>query len=435
MPVDQAAPLEDGPEYDEVAEELRRLHNSFDKTLGRVNVIVAGMTGAGKSTLLNSMFGTSLAGVSHDGRPMTTETELYVHPSGHLGIYDTKGFELGEKVQDEVMKLINMRKTKMKHVKSAPHVLWYCVNSATKACDTELNFIRRVVKTGMPVVTVITRAHDFGRGVLSDKVLMQQTLQRELPESVPVLLVDSISSVEMGTQAHGLTTLLNTTAPLIDKGARNALIVMQRIDQKQKRILARATVLTAATAAGAVGAIPIPFLDAFLIAPTQVGMLAAIGGIYQVQFSKAAMTSVIACLTTTLGGRMAASELLKLIPVVGSAVCAGTGFVITAATGFAWEAVCQAYLQTGREMTDQEMIRLFKARLTSFLKLVSANREALMEEGEAFEEPERADPFAEEVLPMIELGGAESMLEPNLLDNDLVDDWEKMKAVYMRSKH
>lgn len=109
-------------------------------------------------------------------------------------------------------------------------------------------------------------------------------------------------------------------------------------------------VLGFTTSTGVTGAIPIPFADAPLLVAQQVAMMVAINSIFEFDVSRDALASLA---TAALGvggatvlGRTVASNLLKMIPGVGSvaggAISAGTAGVITLALGQAYIQVCKA---------------------------------------------------------------------------------------------
>ena len=80
---------------DAIAEKVRNL-----KTL---NIIVAGKTGVGKSTLINAVFRDNLAETGM-GKPVTDHMRKITKKGVPLAIYDTRGFELGKEVQEQVKK-------------------------------------------------------------------------------------------------------------------------------------------------------------------------------------------------------------------------------------------------------------------------------------------------------------------------------------------
>lgn len=100
----------------------------------------------------------------------------------------------------------------------------------------------------------------------------------------------------------------------------------------------------------ATGAVPIPFADAPLLVGQQVAMMIAINNVFGFDVKRDALQSLtVAALGVggaTVIGKTVASNLMKLVPGVGSvaggAVSAGTAGVITLALGKAYIEVCKA---------------------------------------------------------------------------------------------
>lgn len=122
----------------------------------------------------------------------------------------------------------------------------------------------------------------------------------------------------------------------------------------------------------------IPFSDAALLVPTQVGMIAGITVIFGLDISKSFLTSFASTTIASAGamvlGKVIVSNLLKLIPgagtIAGGMISGTTAGLLTTALGEAYikimemvykgeinkEKLCSAYGQ-------KEMTRLFKEEL------------------------------------------------------------------------
>lgn len=119
-------------------------------------------------------------------------------------------------------------------------------------------------------------------------------------------------------------------------------------------------VLGFAASTTATGAVPIPFADAPLLIGQQVAMMIAINGVFEFDIERDALTSlataVIGVGGATVIGKTVASNLLKLIPgvgtVAGGAISAGTAGVITLALGKAYIEVCKAIKMGKLDQSD-----------------------------------------------------------------------------------
>ena len=86
---------------DKIAQEAIDAIAEKIKNLNTLNIIVAGKTGVGKSTLINAVFRDKLAETGM-GKPVTDHMRKISKKGIPLAIYDTKGFELGRDVQQQV---------------------------------------------------------------------------------------------------------------------------------------------------------------------------------------------------------------------------------------------------------------------------------------------------------------------------------------------
>lgn len=87
---------------------------------------------------------------------------------------------------------------------------------------------------------------------------------------------------------------------------------------------------TAAVAAGASGAVPIPVMDAIPISTAQVTMVIALGKIFDQKLTESAAKGMVSAMVSTLVGR----SLVKLIPVAGWIASAAVAAGVTEAIGW-----------------------------------------------------------------------------------------------------
>jgi uncharacterized protein (DUF697 family)/GTPase SAR1 family protein len=342
-------------------------------TIGRFNLAVFGKTGVGKSTLVNAIFGEAVAATGI-GRPVTLGSHLYVHRTGKLGVYDTQGLEVGrdtDRIVSELQRFIEHSRT-MPFAEQV-HLAWYCVRATDRRFeDTEAVFIRRLAELELPVVLVMTQvpARRDAAGTLyvaPDALeLARQVEAMDLPvhEGRPVL-VNALADPFTGVEQHGLLDLLDATFRLAPQEAAEALVAAQKIDPARKAAAADRAVNQAAAAAAAAGFTPIPFADAAVLVPIQIGMMAKIATIYDIPMQRATVASLAATTVTTQTGRAAATGLLKLVPgigtIAGGAITGGVAGSITFAVGHAWHRVCigmaEGKYQTVSGTLDSQMVR------------------------------------------------------------------------------
>lgn len=116
------------------------------------------------------------------------------------------------------------------------------------------------------------------------------------------------------------------------------------LDEKAENAVAVAVAATSLT-----GAVPIPFADAPLMIAEQVAMMGTICDIYEIDLEKNGLEilakTAIGAGGAAIVGKTIATNLLKLIPgvgsVIGGAISAGTAGVITLALGKAFIEECK----------------------------------------------------------------------------------------------
>lgn len=99
-----------------------------------------------------------------------------------------------------------------------------------------------------------------------------------------------------------------------------------------------AAIHTATAASAAAGAIPIPMSDAIPITAAQIGMIISLGKVFDITLSQSAAKSIAGVTLAQQAGRAVASNLLKMIPgvgtLVGGVIGASTAAALTEALGW-----------------------------------------------------------------------------------------------------
>lgn len=308
-----------------------KIFNAAEKNLGRANIIVTGKTGVGKSTLINAVFQEPLAEVG-EGRPVTDGIKEYTKDGFPVSLIDTMGLEL-----NNYKTIVSALKDEIKRRNGADpqthiHLCWYCIaNTSKRIEDCEVEFIKELSES-VKVVVILTRCIDddlnfynYIKKELYNYICSQPVRVLAMPYSTPIGIIPSF----------GLDKLVSLTEELLPDAQKRAFAAAQKVNLELKKKKAHKIVGSAATAAAAAGAVPIPFSDAAVLAPIQVGMIASISFTFGLAFDKAFLSTLVASAAGVVGasyaGRAIVSGLLKLIPVVGSI----TGGVISAATAAA----------------------------------------------------------------------------------------------------
>lgn len=329
-------------------ESFRGEYERQNESLGRFNLALFGKTGVGKSTLVNAIFGEEVARTGI-GQPVTKGSHLYLDRVGHLGLVDTQGVEIGRDDREILRDLEKViKESRRLPLAEQIHVAWYCVRGMDRRFeDTEADFVRRLDGLGLPVIMVFTQVPRRNGHFHPDAVLLaEQVIARQLPiEGGRPFMTYARADEFHQQEAYGLQEVLDATFRVAPDGVHGALTAAQEIDLSRKATEAQRVIGAAVASAGGAAAIPIPFSDATLLVPIQLGMMAKIAHLYKIKFDRAALMAVVSTTAATQAGRATFTGLLKLVPgagtVVGGAVGAGVATTFTYAMGQAWLRVCQ----------------------------------------------------------------------------------------------
>lgn len=329
--------------------------NQNVRDLKKLNIAVVGKTGVGKSTLINSVFREDLAAVGI-GQPVTSKIRKYYKKDFPLTIYDTPGFELGKDEQENVKnELLDIIKTGNmgKDVNEAIHCIWYCINTTTSRIEPEeIKWLRSFSSenrvTQVPIIVVLTQACPKQRG--RDMKAAVEAENLDVISVIPVLAQDMDFDGEYLVKAYGLDTLIDIMSKTLPAELEKTLQNVQKASMEAKKKYAQGIVATAVAAAMGEAAIPVPFADATMLVPTQISMIAGITAVFGLDVNKSFITAVISATLGSSGatvlGRTVVSNILKLVPGVGSvaggAISAGTAAIITTALGEAYIALMMA---------------------------------------------------------------------------------------------
>lgn len=357
--------------------------------LGRFNLAIFGKTGTGKSTLVNAIFGDDVAATG-TGRPVTMGLDYYVHPNGILGIYDSRGFETGE-AGDRILAALSelVEGTRSADATEQIHAAWYTVRwSDRRFEDHQATFVRRLHDLGLPVIFVLTQVPRNAAGVIHSEAIefAQYIAGLGLPLSAGgrVYLTNAKPDPFLGTVIFGLQELLDATFDTIPEAATAALSAAQQLDWGRKRHAAKKIITASAASALATGATPIPFSDAAILVPLQIGMIARLTAAYGSRMASAQLASLVGSLMmasgATTAGRWMVSSMLRVIPGGQPAAMVISGTVaasMTTAMGWAWVSVLEKYLMTGEDPDLENIREVFVEEFRQRFKLTRSGKAEL----------------------------------------------------------
>ena len=356
--------------YENVAEIIKQALEKSDKERGQINVLIAGRTGVGKSTLINAVFQGKIAETGQ-GKPVTKNTREITKKGIPLSIWDTRGLEMSayRETIRELERIIE-EKTKEADSRKHIHVAWICIHEdGRRVEDAEIELVKMLSKH-MPTIGVITKAR-------SDQGFKAE-VQRLLPDTKNVVRVRALKEeMDEGQilSPMGLTSLVELTAEVVPEGLQRALAAAQKVSVEKKKNEALKAVGVATTAAGAAGATPIPFSDAFVIVPIQILMLARISSAFGLELSKAFLGTIVSAAAGATGatviGRTLVANLFKIIPGAGSfaggLISGSTAALLTGTLGNLYIATLTALFteSNGEKPSESAIEREFKLRLSN----------------------------------------------------------------------
>jgi len=333
------------------------------RSLGTVNILVAGQTGVGKSTLINSVFGEQFAQAAA-GRPVTQQAQWFTSDSVPLRILDTRGLEAKDyaiTLNDLRFEIENCRA--QKDAKDQLHLAWVCISSpSSRVQDCEVDIVRVLNKYDIPAVIVLTKDDDDEEFAL----IVGQIMNERRAAYTTIVPVRALAKPKR--PAAGLEELVVATFTALPAAHRAAFAAAQKINRDLNKVAADEYVIAASSAAAAASVIPIPFADMASLAPIQASMLIGISNAFGLTLERAQImqliTTVLGCLALSVAGGWALGSLLKFIPgpgtVIGAVLNATMAGAMTQTLGKTYIRFVYSFMEThGRVPTASEIFEIF----------------------------------------------------------------------------
>ena len=335
------------------------------RSLGTVNILVAGQTGVGKSTLINAVFGEQFAETAA-GRPVTQRAQWFTSETVPLRILDTRGLE----AKDYAITLNDMRAEieacrAQKDERDQLHMAWVCIASpSSRVQDCEVDIVRVLNKHDIPAIIVLTKDDDDDEfaGIVGG------IMDERRAAYVNIVPVRALSKPKR--PAAGLENLVIATFTALPAAHKAAFAASQKINRDLNKMAADEYVIAASSAAAAASVIPIPFADMATIAPIQASMLVGVSNAFGLTLERSQImqlvTTVLGCLALSVAGGWAVGNLLKFIPgpgtAIGAVLNAGMAGAMTQGLGKTYINFIYTFIETnGRVPTTNEVFEIFPA--------------------------------------------------------------------------
>lgn len=351
------------PNSSQAIDELMQQTAMRLRSLGTVNILVAGQTGVGKSTLINAVFGEQFAQTAA-GRPVTQRAQWFTSDTVPLRILDTRGLE----AKDYAITLNDMRAEieacrAQKDERDQLHMAWVCIASpSSRVQDCEVDIVRVLNKHDIPAIIVLTKDDDDEEfaGIVGG------IMDERRAAYVSIVPVRALSKPKRA--AAGLENLVIATFTALPAAHKAAFAAAQKINRDLNKMAADEYVIAASTAAAAASVIPIPFADMATLAPIQASMLVGVSNAFGLTLERPQvmqlLTTVLGCLALSVAGGWALGNLLKFIPgpgtAIGAVLNAGMAGAMTQGLGKTYIKFIYTFIETnGRVPTANEVFEIF----------------------------------------------------------------------------
>jgi uncharacterized protein (DUF697 family)/predicted GTPase len=321
-----------------------------------------GRTQSGKTSIIKYLTGVDDAEVGSGFRPCTRFSREYPFPTAEapiLTFLDTRGLdEPGYDPAEDIERFHDQAHVVVVTVKVTDH--------AQENVERHLKAIR-ADKPGRPIILALTCLHEaypqqqHPTTYPFQESLYPEGLPQDLLRSIAAQqerfkgLVDDIVPIDLTRPEEGFTDphfggpeLRQSIMDHLPKAYRQTLLALDEVTHEFRdaaRKQAMPLIVSYSTLAAGAGAIPVPFVDLFLIPGIQAKMVKALADVYGQPMTTERFWEIASSIGSGVVARQAAREAAKFIPGVGVAAGAALAWGLTFALG---RAFCQ-YFQSIRE--------------------------------------------------------------------------------------
>jgi uncharacterized protein (DUF697 family) len=341
-----------------------------------------GKTQSGKTTLVKHLTGADEAEIGHGFRPCTRTSRRYDFPSPEaplLTFIDTRGLDEPGYDADEDLAAFDAQ----------AHVIVVTVKALDHAQENLLDTLKKVrrARPARPVLLVLTCLHEgypqqqhptpYPYGTDQEAAAVPEDLRRSLDEQKRRFegLVDRVVPIDITRPeegfhevAYGGEQLRQALLDMLPTAYRQTLITLDNATNELKDAYARAAaprILAYTFMAAAAGAIPIPLLDLLVLPGIQTKMVHDLAALYGRPLDGKRFLELSASLGLGVVARLAARQLIKLIPVVGpiagSALAGTSTYALGKSFCYYYSAVHKGHVPDANDLKEYYRDQLRKA--------------------------------------------------------------------------
>lgn len=358
------------------------------------NVLVLGNSGVGKSTLINAVLGADVAAHGWGMTGTTKELAIYSNDNVSFRLIDSVGFEPGFFKTWQATKAVNdwsKASAKVGMENTQVNVIWICVDgTAAKLFPETIKNLQRAARMwkSVPIIAVITKSYSEPDRPKNQAMVVDAFKNNpQLKDIIPVVASEFIINENASALPYGITRLIERTNELLPEGIQAAKNDIADYNLSVTRRFAHGSVITAATAAAVVGAVPVPVADAMLLGPIEIAMVNGLASLYRVNKddqSKKFISSIVEVGTVSTVAKTAIAA-LKTIPginlgasVINAVIAAAIVIALGEGSIYAFE---QVYLGK-KTLDDIDWVKkVIESKLTT--GFIDAVRKVIEQLGEA----------------------------------------------------
>src|SRR5690625_83766 len=293
----------------------------------RGNVLIIGNSGVGKSTLINAVLGENKAVTGYGTTGVTLGLDIFESEEVPFRLVDTIGFEptlFNEYKATRAIKRWSKEAAKEGKEDNKIDMIWLCVDGTSRKLFIKtINSLFKATRMwkSVPIIAVITKS--YGEADRDENIKMvsmafnEQKKAREPIAIIPVVASPYEINETIIVPPQGITELIEITNEKMPEAIKAADKDLYEFKLKRRRGLSHSIVGLSTAAGVTIGAVPIPFADAAILAPLEFGLIRALSRIYEInrnEKSKALFSRIVEVGTV---GQVAKATISGLKAILG----------------------------------------------------------------------------------------------------------------------